>query len=42
MATGLQSWRDYTQNGYCDEIWGINFDSDTNTVDVAIRRLRES
>ena len=22
------------------EIWGINFDSDTNTVDVAIRRLR--
>ena len=21
------------------EIWGINFDSDTNTVDVAIRRL---
>ncbi|AFJ46418.1 response regulator transcription factor HprR [Shimwellia blattae] len=22
------------------EVWGINFDSDTNTVDVAIRRLR--
>ena len=23
------------------EIWGINFDSDTNIVDVAIRRLRK-
>lgn len=22
------------------EVWGINFDSETNTVDVAIRRLR--
>ncbi|WP_348265617.1 winged helix-turn-helix domain-containing protein, partial [Salmonella enterica] len=22
------------------EVWGINFDSGTNTVDVAIRRLR--
>ncbi|ABB30771.1 two component heavy metal response transcriptional regulator, winged helix family [Geobacter metallireducens RCH3] len=23
-----------------DQVWGINFDSDTNIVDVAIRRLR--
>lgn len=22
------------------EVWGINFDSDTNIIDVAIRRLR--
>ncbi|PBO39447.1 hypothetical protein CDC58_10810, partial [Salmonella enterica] len=22
------------------EVWGVNFDSETNTVDVAIRRLR--
>ncbi len=40
FATGLQSWRNYTQNGYCEWNLGINFDSDTNTVDVAIRRLR--
>ncbi|CCK16508.1 Putative two-component system response regulator YedW [Cronobacter universalis NCTC 9529] len=23
------------------EVWGINFDSETNVVDVAIRRLRK-
>jgi len=23
-----------------EQVWGINFDSDTNIVDVAIRRLR--
>ncbi len=34
LATGLQSWRNYTQNVIASEIWGINFDSDTNTVDV--------
>ena len=24
-----------------EQVWGINFDSDTNIVDVAIRRLRK-
>lgn len=30
-----------TRTLIASEIWGINFDSDTNIVDVAIRRLRK-
>ncbi|QEF54053.1 winged helix-turn-helix domain-containing protein [Escherichia coli] len=36
IRTGLREIRTVIAS----EIWGINFDSDTNTVDVAIRRLR--
>ena len=30
-----------TRTTISEQIWGINFDSDTNVVDVAIRRLRK-
>ena len=41
LATGLQELAKlYPERLLRSEIWGINFDSDTNTVDVAIRRLR--
>ena len=29
-----------TRTTISEQVWGINFDSDTNIVDVAIRRLR--
>lgn len=40
MAAGVQSRRNYPEDVIASEVWGINFDSETNTVDVAIRRLR--
>jgi two-component system, OmpR family, copper resistance phosphate regulon response regulator CusR len=30
-----------TRTTISEQVWGINFDSDTNVVDVAIRRLRK-
>lgn len=30
-----------TRTAISEQVWGINFDSDTNIVDVAIRRLRK-
>jgi len=30
-----------TRTTIAEQVWGINFDSDTNIVDVAIRRLRK-
>lgn len=30
-----------SRTAIADQVWGINFDSDTNIVDVAIRRLRK-
>lgn len=30
-----------TRTAISEQVWGINFDSDTNVVDVAIRRLRK-
>jgi two-component system, OmpR family, copper resistance phosphate regulon response regulator CusR len=30
-----------TRTAISEQVWGINFDSDTNIIDVAIRRLRK-
>ena len=30
-----------SRTAIAEQVWGINFDSDTNIVDVAIRRLRK-
>lgn len=40
LVTGVRAGDIVPRTAIASEVWGINFDSETNTVDVAIRRLR--